>query len=32
MEVAASKALASVIDKENLSEDFIMPSMFDGNV
>ena len=32
MEIAASKALSSVIDKENLSEDFIMPSMFDGNV
>ena len=32
MEIAASKALASVIENENLSEDFIMPSMFDGNV
>ena len=32
MKVAAAKAISSVINENNLSEDFIMPSMFDRNV
>ena len=32
MKVEAAKAISSVIKEDNLSEDFIMPSMFDRNV
>ena len=32
MKIAAAKAIASVIPDENLSEEFIMPSMFDASV
>ena len=32
MKVAAAEAISSTISEENLSEDFIMPSMFDRNI
>ena len=32
MKIAAAKAIASVIPDENLSEEFIMPSMFDASI
>ena len=32
MKVAAARALASVIPEESLGPDFVIPSVFDGNV